>query len=138
MSATTKLNLMTGLVARKGEAVPPPDVAAAPAPAVPTSQPAAVEGAAPTAAAPVRQAKPKATKPVAPTPPAGTAIFGGSLAIPSGQEYHKALTLKLDKERFTRLKMLGVMTGRTSQVMLVEALDLWLKAQEPKGQGASS
>jgi hypothetical protein len=44
-----------------------------------------------------------------------------------GQSYWKALTLKLDRERFTALKKRGVDLNKTSQVILTEALDLWLK-----------
>ena len=44
-----------------------------------------------------------------------------------GQSYWKALTLKLDRERYTALKKRGVDLNKTSQTILIEALDLWLK-----------
>lgn len=47
--------------------------------------------------------------------------------LPAGQQYHKALTLKLDEHRYKALKMAGLMRGATSQDILVEALDLWLE-----------
>ena len=38
--------------------------------------------------------------------------------------YYKALTLKVDKERFTKLKSLGVQKNMRSQALMTEALDL--------------
>ena len=38
--------------------------------------------------------------------------------------YYKALTLKVDKPRFTRLKALGVNRNLPSQALMTEALDL--------------
>lgn len=40
--------------------------------------------------------------------------------------YAKALTLKLDQERYQALKMAGIRTGKSSQQILTEALDGWL------------
>lgn len=40
--------------------------------------------------------------------------------------YAKALTLKLDQGRYESLKMAGIRTGKSSQQILVEALDGWL------------
>lgn len=40
--------------------------------------------------------------------------------------YAKALTLKLDQERYQSLKMAGIRTGKSSQQILTEALDAWL------------
>lgn len=45
----------------------------------------------------------------------------------SGQAYFKAMTLKLDKKRFMDLKTAGLARQKTSQVILTEALDLWLE-----------
>lgn len=54
-----------------------------------------------------------------------------NLAGQSGQEegkaqslYYKALTLKVDKDRFTKLKDLGVRRDLRSQTLMTEALDL--------------
>lgn len=44
----------------------------------------------------------------------------------TGQLYFKAMTLKLDRDRFTRLKQLGLDQDKTSQHLLVEAVDLLL------------
>lgn len=41
--------------------------------------------------------------------------------------YYKALTVKLDRERYESLKNLGVKLDKKSQEIFVEALDLWLK-----------
>lgn len=38
--------------------------------------------------------------------------------------YYKALTLKVDKDRFTKLKSLGVQRDLRSQALMTEALDL--------------
>lgn len=38
--------------------------------------------------------------------------------------YYKALTLKVDKDRFTKLKNLGVLRDLRSQALMTEALDL--------------
>ena len=45
---------------------------------------------------------------------------------PSGAQpaYYKALTLKVDKNRFTKLKNLGVQRDLRSQALMTEALDL--------------
>lgn len=39
------------------------------------------------------------------------------------KSYFKALTVKLDKDRYQRLKQLGVMRDKSSQDLFVEALD---------------
>jgi len=44
-------------------------------------------------------------------------------------DYYKALTVKLDRERYEALKSAGVRLDKKSQEIFVEALDLWLKAQ---------
>lgn len=43
--------------------------------------------------------------------------------------YAKALTLKLDQERYQALKMAGIKAGKSSQQILVEALDAYLRAK---------
>lgn len=40
--------------------------------------------------------------------------------------YYKALTVKLDRERYESLKSLGVKLDKKSQEIFVEALDLYL------------
>jgi hypothetical protein len=42
-------------------------------------------------------------------------------------DYYKALTVKLDRERYESLKNIGVKLDKKSQENFVEALDLWLK-----------
>lgn len=42
-------------------------------------------------------------------------------------DYYKALTVKLDRERYEALKNLGVKLDKKSQEIFVEALDLWVK-----------
>ncbi len=44
----------------------------------------------------------------------------------AGHSYYKAMTLKLDRDRYIRLKNLGLAKNKTSQMLLIEALDLWL------------
>lgn len=44
-------------------------------------------------------------------------------------DYYKALTVKLDRDRYESLKNAGVKFDKKSQEIFVEALDLWLKEQ---------
>ena len=46
---------------------------------------------------------------------------------PTVPEYYKALTVKLDRERYESLKNRGVKLDKKSQEIFVEALDLWMK-----------
>lgn len=46
---------------------------------------------------------------------------------PTVPDYYKALTVKLDRERYELLKNRGVKLDKKSQEIFVEALDLWLK-----------
>ncbi len=48
----------------------------------------------------------------------------GISASSSQVVYYKALTLKVDKDRFTKLKNLGVQRDLRSQALMTEALDL--------------
>ena len=43
------------------------------------------------------------------------------------RDYYKALTVKLDRNRYEALKNLGVKLDKKSQEIFVEALDLWLR-----------
>lgn len=45
----------------------------------------------------------------------------------SGPDYYKALTVKLDRQRYAALKALGVRLDKKSQEIFVEALDLYLR-----------
>lgn len=101
MNARTAAPNLMGIMAQKGEAAP--TIPKAPVEATSASQPEIKVGV-----------------PVARSPRV-------SLPEPAGQAYFKALTLKLDRERFTSLKMAGVSANKTSQTILVEALDLWFK-----------
>ena len=47
----------------------------------------------------------------------------------SAGTYHKALTLKLDEDRYRALKLAGIDLDLSSQDILVEALDAWLLAR---------
>jgi hypothetical protein len=42
-------------------------------------------------------------------------------------DYYKALTVKLDRDRYEALKTLGVKVDKKSQEIFVEALDLYLQ-----------
>lgn len=44
-----------------------------------------------------------------------------------GRDYYKALTVKLDRERYETLKNAGIKLDKKSQEIFVAALDLWLK-----------
>lgn len=46
---------------------------------------------------------------------------------PQSSDYYKALTVKLDRDRYESLKNVGVKLDKKSQEIFVEALDLWLK-----------
>ncbi len=46
----------------------------------------------------------------------------------TNKDYYKALTVKLDKERFYKLKHTGVIQDKSSQDIFVEALDAYLKS----------
>ena len=46
-----------------------------------------------------------------------------------GQDYYKALTVKLDRERYETLKNAGIRLDKKSQEIFVAALDMWLKQQ---------
>lgn len=45
----------------------------------------------------------------------------------TAHDYYKALTVKLDRERYESLKNVGLKLDKKSQEIFVEALDLWLK-----------
>lgn len=92
--------LDSGLIARKGEAAPAASVAA---PAAQPVAPAAAKAAAAGAAA-------------RPAPPKG---MNGTIAV----------TVRLDPERYRRLKAIGTDTRQTNQQIFVAALDAWLEAQ---------
>jgi hypothetical protein len=92
-------SLTSGLVAKKGQAMP----------AVPRQ----ADEHAPTAVThPVEEAVRVGFKPV------------GSL---TKEDYYKALTVKLDRERYEALKTLGIKLDKPSQEIFVEALDLYLR-----------
>jgi len=88
------------------------------------------KGTAAPAIAPIEPAKAPETKPPGDTKPRlvkpAAAPEIAALAEPAGHSYFKALTLKLDRARFVQLKKLGVDHNKTSQAILIEALDLWL------------
>lgn len=49
-------------------------------------------------------------------------------ATGGGRDYYKALTVKLDRDRYESLKSMGVKLDKKSQEIFVEALDLWMKS----------
>jgi len=51
----------------------------------------------------------------------------------SSAEYYKALTVKLDKQRYQALKSAGVQLDKSSQDIFVEALDEYLARLVPRG-----
>lgn len=58
-------------------------------------------------------------------PHAGSKHGSPTEAMTNAQStYYKALTLKVDKDRFTKLKNLGVQKDLRSQTLMTEALDL--------------
>lgn len=48
-------------------------------------------------------------------------------------EYYKALTVKLDKQRYQALKSAGVQLDKSSQDIFVEALDAYLERLAQRG-----
>lgn len=42
-------------------------------------------------------------------------------------DYYKAMTVKLDRDRYETLKSLGVKLDKKGQEIFVEAFDLWVK-----------
>ncbi len=50
-----------------------------------------------------------------------------AVAKTSAPDYYKALTVKLDRERYETLKTVGVKLDKKSQEIFVEALDLYLR-----------
>ena len=54
------------------------------------------------------------------------------LAPVGGRDYYKALTVKLDRERYETLKNAGIKLDKKSQEIFVAALDLWLKQSTPE------
>ena len=54
------------------------------------------------------------------------------IAVAGEKDYYKALTVKLDRERYETLKNVGVKLDKKSQEIFVEALDLWLKQTATK------
>lgn len=49
-------------------------------------------------------------------------------ATSNGRDYYKALTVKLDRDRYESLKSMGLKLDKKSQEIFVEALDLWMKS----------
>lgn len=46
--------------------------------------------------------------------------------------YYKALTVKLDRNRYEALKSIGLKLDKKSQEIFVEALDLWMRSINDK------
>nr|WP_181392191.1 hypothetical protein [Laribacter hongkongensis] len=57
-----------------------------------------------------------------------TQIIEVKVAATGGRDYYKALTVKLDRNRYESLKSMGVKLDKKSQEIFVEALDLWMKS----------
>ena len=60
-------------------------------------------------------------------PAVTTAKLVGESGPGTGRDYYKALTVKLDRERYETLKNAGIKLDKKSQEIFVAALDLWLK-----------
>lgn len=52
----------------------------------------------------------------------------------SNLDYYKALTVKLDRERYESLKTIGLKIDKKSQEIFVEALDMWLRQKQTSPQ----
>ncbi len=114
MSKTKASSLSAGLIAKKGQAVPAttsvdgsaelptPPVAAAPAPTPVVS---------------VEPAPQSPAQPEAPNPEAG---------------YYKALTVKLTRAHYEKLKTLGMRMDKKSQAIFVDALEDYLAKHADK------
>lgn len=50
--------------------------------------------------------------------------------VTTAVQAYKALTVKLDRDRYTALKNLGVKLDKKSQSIFIEALDLWIAQAE--------
>jgi hypothetical protein len=50
----------------------------------------------------------------------------------SAMDYYKALTVKLDRDRYEALKRFGIKKDKKSQEIFVEALDLYLQQSAPQ------
>lgn len=61
-------------------------------------------------------------------PQAAQPIEVKASATGGGRDYYKALTVKLDRDRYESLKSMGVKLDKKSQEIFVEALDLWMKS----------
>lgn len=68
------------------------------------------------------QAMPAMLSPAPPSTPVQSKTQKGTAT-----DYYKALTVKLDRDRYETLKNAGVKLDKKSQEIFVEALDLWLK-----------
>lgn len=65
--------------------------------------------------------------PVAPAVVAAPVSEDKASAKAQAAGYYKALTVKLDRERYEALKAAGVKNDKRSQEIFVDALDAWLK-----------
>lgn len=110
-------SLGAGLIAKKGQAIPAVSSVGSPVElATQLPETSAQPPAAPVAEERVATAKPGSDQDVAePT-----------------VEYHKALTVKLDRVRYRKIKALGVEVGLSSQKIFMEALDDYLAKHADK------
>jgi len=108
---------LTGaLLARKGQAMPTGGFAHARLDLSPPQPPARADR--PPPAAPAQEAPPEAGDPVAPAPRRRPA---------RGVKDRVALTLRLDRERYMRLKVLATLRACAAQEILISALDAYLE-----------
>jgi len=68
-----------------------------------------------------------------PTVPHQAEVPARAVAKIAAPGYYKALTVKLDRERYEALKTLGVKLDKKSQEIFVEALDLYLRQAAHRG-----
>ena len=59
----------------------------------------------------------------APSAPQAPMAMAAPKPADAGPGYYKALTLKLDRERYNKLKTLGLALDKSSQELLIEAVD---------------
>ncbi|MDA8258293.1 MAG: hypothetical protein M0Z99_22140 [Betaproteobacteria bacterium] len=59
-------------------------------------------------------------------PSAPQAVIAAPKPLKKGTDYYKALTLKLDRTRYNKLKTLGLELDKSTQDLLTKALDALL------------
>ena len=134
MSSSRAATLHSGLLARKGLAVPAGGGYGAMAPASPAA-PAAL----PPTAAPEPAPRPKPVSLVGGGDPTRLPDVAAAPRRPAasgrppreGDHGRLRFTLRLDRQRYKQLRIMAAQTGRTSRDIVIEALESYLKAAGP-------